>query len=273
MRIGFIGWKVALGLIVAATPALANVPYFNGFETAGSQNDFYGPSGTQGGNITVVTSGGGALHYTAAAGNTYAEITNSDNVGGPQQGYGGYTAFGGTGGVTPNGFGQSFDLYVDLSRWTTTQIPGANLVISTHPWDAVANAQSADLVNFAFTASNTGVLVQSVASTNLATITQSGWYQFTMTFVPGASGFVESDVTVSDLQNNVLGTAHYVPPVGSTLANARIGGAGYMIVGPWQTGFAGDVIAIDNVQTYLIPEPTIVGAVGGLLALIRRRRD
>ena len=73
-----------------------------------------------------------------------------------------------------------------------------------------------------------------------------------MTFAQGTSGFVENDMSVFDPGNNQVGTTHYV----STMAASELGGNDYGDwTTVWQNGFAGDVLAIDNVQTGAVPEP------------------
>ena len=272
MRLASFGWILAAGLVAIASPALADIPYLNGFETTGSVNDWFGPSGNAGGNITQVPSGGGTLQYTAAAGNDYAEITNTDSFGGnpfSRQGYGGFTDFGQLVTTQTTGYGQSFDLYVDLARWLPSQNPGSQLIISTHAGDTISS-ETGEFMNFAFTATTNGVLVQSVASSSLATITKSGWYQFITTFFPGNSGMVENYVAVEDMQNNVIGSTFYVPPQGSE-AGSHLAGNGMLVLGPWNNGFAGDVLGFDNFQTFAAPEPMVLALAPCALALIRRR--
>jgi hypothetical protein len=271
MRLHSIGWRIALGVIGFAAPAaLADIPYFNGFETPGSVNDFFGPTGVAGGNITQVASGGGTLGYTAAAGNDYAEIHNTENFSGGL-GYAGYTSFGSPVTTATQGFAESVDIYLDTTRWLPTQNAGSDFVISTQPEDT-SPGTAGEFMNIFFTVTTAGTInVSSIASSNLATITKSGWYQFIISFVPGASGDVENDVSVLDSLGNVVGTAHYVPPPASAMPSSNLGGNGYMIFGPWQNGFAGDVLGIDNLQTYAVPEPALLGALPLGLALLRRR--
>jgi len=269
MRLHSIGWRIALGVIGFAAPAaLADIPYFNGFETPGSVNDFYGTSGVAGSNITQVASGGGTLGYTAAAGNDYAEIRNTDNFSGGL-GYSGYTSFGMPVTTPTQGFAESVDIYLDTARWQPILSPGSDFVISTQAEDTSPGV-TGEFMNIIFTVTTAGTInVSSVASSNLATITKSGWYQFVISFVPGASGDVENDVSVLDSLGNVVGTTHYVSP--TPMPSSALGGNGYMIFGPWRDGFAGDVLGIDNLQTFAAPEPMLVGALPLGLALLRRR--
>lgn len=259
-----------LGLL--ATSAPAEVPYFNGFETPTSVNDFQSPSGVPGAGITRVASGGGTLGYTAAGGSFYAEIHNTDSFGGPGIGYAGLTNFGA---LTPasGGFTESLDVYIDTSRWLPPTTGSAFVMTArtqvTH--DTFINA-----ANILFNVSTPGTInitsVPAVQDTgpitfsNLATITTSGWYQIEFAFTPG-SQFVQSDVSVLDAQGNLLGTAHGQSP---GLASDLVGN-GTLIFGPWRDGFAGDVLAIDNLQTFATPEPMALGLAPMMLLLHRRR--
>jgi hypothetical protein len=263
-------WSIALAALAIFTSAMrADIPYFNGFETPSSVNDFYGPSGQPGGNIARVASGGGTLGYIAASGNYYAEIQNTENFSGGL-GYAGYTGFGSPVTTPTQGFAVSVDIYVDTARWQPTGHAGSDFVISTQDM-TTTTAYDDEFMNIFLTVTTPGTInVSSIASSNFATITKSGWYQFVISFVSGSTGNVENDVSVLDQQGDVVGTAHYAPPVGSMTPLSALGGNGYMIFGPWQNGFAGDVLAIDNLQTIALPEPAVFGMLLTGLALIRR---
>jgi hypothetical protein len=272
MKRHLIGWRIALGVVGLATPAaFADIPYFNGFETANSINDFFNPASQPGVGITQVASGGGTLHYTAASGNDYAEIQNTDD---PHSGLGiaGGTLYGSTVSThSVNGFQESIDIYVDTALWLPQNTNGSNFVVSTRPTTTSGAAPSGtadDFVNFIFTVNTAGsIAVSSSASPALTTITTSGWYQFVTTFVPGTQ-FVTNDVSVLDAQGNLMGTTgHQV----STLPSASLGGSGLTLFSPWRNGFAGDVIAIDNLETNALPEPMTLGLLPIGLALLRRR--
>ena len=254
--------------------AAADVPYFNGFETPSSVNDFTGVSGA-GTNIQRVASGGGTLGYTPAGGNFYAEITNTDNFVRPGYGDAGITNFGTVGTGPSTGFAESVSIYIDTARWLPTGVPGSDFVISAPP--VILHDTGPDFNNIIFSVSTAGTVnVSSVVASNLvlnatpqalASITTSGWYQLVFTAVPGTT-YVENDVSILDAQGHTLGTLHGI----STVPAADLMGNGTMTFGPWENGFANDVLAIDNLQTYAVPEPLMLGALGLALPLIYRRR-
>lgn len=272
MKRKLMGWGIALGMIgLASQSALADIPYLNGFETPSNLNDWYNGASQAGVGITRVASGGGTLGYTAASGGFYAEIQNVENI---QTGLGnaGGTIFGSTVATHfSTGFKESIDIYVDTSKWLPQGAVGSNLVISNRPTTtsgAPPSGTADDFVNFIFTVSSPGHIdVSSDASPALTTITTSGWYTFVTTFDPSA-GFVQNDVFVYDALGNLQGTSgHYI----STLPSASMGGSGLTLVNPWRNGFAGDTIAIDNLQTSAIPEPLVLGLAPLALTLLRRR--
>ncbi len=305
------GILIAVGLAAGAAvapSAFANQPYFNGFETPGSTQDFSGPVITDpstgaysiqpGADITRVASGGGTLGLTAASGGYYAEITNVHNTYLPtDKTYGQATAayFGGAQQSYTGNFTESVDMYVNVAGWAAS--PGATqgFQLDASPSNSITgdaayntyNAQGAktnqgDETQFyvaAPTVNNTpevtigGAIdvLPSASNSDFATITQSGWYNFAVSFDKGSGGYVQNTFTVSTLGGTVLGSFTGTSPMPAS----QLGGNNYGLwFEGWYNGFAGDTIGIDNVT--VTPEPASVALIGvGLAAgclLLRRRR-
>jgi len=259
-----------VGLTIVLAPwSRANIPYFNGFEMPGSSNDFTDYLGNVGNEITRVPSGGGVLGYTAASGNYYAEINNVPGVydASGSRGISVTTNFGGLITNHVGDFSESLDLYVDLTRWLPVT-GGSDLVIAT----AVGGGESAgDFANFVFTVPTPGAVNISTLGLSpvFATIIESGWYRFSVSYTQGFL-YTEDDLSVFNAQGALVGTTHTAGqnPIDAT----ALLGNGPLVIGAWQNGFAGNVLAIDNVQTVDTPEPSSVGALCGLgLALTLRR--
>jgi hypothetical protein len=111
--------------------------------------------------------------------------------------------------------------------------------------------------NFRLTAtgSDVGVKVDG-QTTPIATLTTSGWHTFMMTWKKAAAG---TDPVISDMK--VYDTSHTLLVTTQVLANSPGGpflsqdlrGNGYVWITLWQNGLAGDVLAIDNQRTGLLP--------------------
>lgn len=284
---GVLGVTVLLWIASAVTHA--TVLYSNGFEPGDpGASDFYdSTTGIQGpnpgSNITVVPSGGGALGLTAASGNYYAEITNTDDAYsiafGYPLGYGQsvYTDYGAqansNNGIVTNGaFYESTDYYINVN-WAAAGPDNdyQGLWIDTTP---STDPNSLDETNFRIVDTGNGqigVLMVGLNGSGSATITTSGWYNFKTTFENDGSGNVVNNMSVSDLQGNLIGSY----AADSSLPFADLTGTNY---GDWTTvwenGFAGDVLGIDNVEVGTVPEPASLSllALGAPMLLRRRRR-
>jgi hypothetical protein len=281
---------VTVLLWIASAVTHATVLYFNGFEPGDpGTRDFYdSTTDTQGADITIVPSGGGALGLTAASGGYYAEITNVPDT--YRAGYGesvstdyGYQYNGGTfspgpyspvpngPGVASNAFYESTDYYINTS-WAAASADNnyEGFWIDTTPF---SDPYYQDETNFRIIDSGNGQIgVQMVGlnGSGSATITQSGWYTFKTTFENDGSGNVLNNMSVSDSLGNVIGSF----AADSSLPYADLGGTNYGDwTTVWQDGFANNVLGIDNVEVGTVPEPASLSLLGlGVPLLLRRRR-
>jgi hypothetical protein len=104
------------------------------------------------------------------------------------------------------------------------------------------------------TATGSSVTVTADDSHPIATITRSGWYTFVMTFEnAGDANPVATSFQVYDENGKLVSTPLRVA---DRFAGARVpillgsgmNGNGYLWFSWWQNGFAGDVLAIDNLR-------------------------
>lgn len=119
----------------------------------------------------------------------------------------------------------------------------------------------------------------------MATLTTSGWYTFEATFAQGLlpTDPIEVSLAIYDSAHSLISTV--MTPVKTSLAEYQsqfLGTGGYAWITTWQNGFANDVLAIDNAQSFVasstvVPEPTSMALFGcgaiGLLGFRRRRRS
>jgi hypothetical protein len=274
-----------LALIVCAVGLADTFPYKQGFET-GTSGWTPETGGTNAATITRVPSGTGGIN--AADGGYYAQVTNSEDAYLPGYGDAGFSFFGGNGTYPGGGFYQSIDVYID----TTLSQPGQAYWIDMSPSSSdpndVANNNGlgyGDEQNFRLSYTGTGVdVTASGAASPFADITSSGWYQFEITYQPGANptDLVNTDMLVYNLGSNSLaGSMNVIADQdGETLQNQYLAGPGYVWLTVWQNGFSNDQLNIDDIQTSAlpaVPEPgssvlltTIVAAAGFRL---RRRRN
>lgn len=209
--------------------------------------------------IARVASGAGALELTASSGGYYAELQNE--VGGYTDGVGfgdgGYSFFGGKGTTYEGDFFQSIDVYVD-ANWAAPDAPSVPAFwIDMTPHHEDPDNYGAEH-NFRLTATGTevGVRVDGQADP-IATISASGWYTFRMTFEKGAAADdpVVTNASVLDSDGEVLGeTTVTATSPGGPFESQDLRGNGYVWITVWQNGFAGDVLAIDNLKTGLLED-------------------
>jgi hypothetical protein len=278
-------FRIRLLAATLALPAIAwlgsgtsdgQVLYDNGFETGDpGATDFYDSNtNTPGVGITVVPSGSGTLHLTAASGNNYAEITNVDDIYQPGYGSSDYTFYGAPNGIPISGaFYESTAYYID----TTWAPAGPNNNYEGFWIDTTPNndPSSLDESNFRISVPTPGTIQVAAFDANpgtngvVANITTSGWYTFKTTF-EDSGGFVSNDMSVIDSSGNIVGSFTGV----STLPFADLAGTNYGDwTTVWQNGFANDTLGIDNVEVGVVPEPASLSLIGlGSLALLRRRR-
>jgi hypothetical protein len=257
-------------MILSGTVAAA--PSFQGFETDTGDWVFY-DGGAQSGRVA---SGGGLLGVTSASGSYHAELANVHDT--YQAGYGsaGYSYFGAPDPVYQGSFYQSIDVYIDPT-WS-----GLGLWIDMSPRDIINESLWAAEGNFRLTADGSSVDVQAINSSNLTSITTAGWYTFEMVWSKGTNptDLINMDLNVYDSTSTLLGSESFLatfPPNTHLGESQYLGNNGYVWLTVWQNGFADDIIAIDNVQTGLVPIPApgaivLVGIGAGIVGWFKRRR-
>lgn len=211
----------------------------------------------EGGGITRVASDGGTLLLPASKGGYYAELQNDPDGYTGAVGYGdaGYSFFGGKGTEYKGDFYQAIDVYVDV-EWTpaTGGVPG--FWIDMTPNHADTENYGAEH-NFQLTATGSQVDVRADGQTDpFASITDSGWYTFLMTFEKDTTDDapVITDMVVLDAENAVVGqTTVLATSPGGPFNSQDLLGNGYVWITVWQNDFADDLLAIDNLETGLLP--------------------
>jgi hypothetical protein len=207
-----------------------------------------------------VAAGQGTLHLAPAAGGYYAEIQNQHDGYLPGYGDGAYSYFGGKGTTYQGDFYQAIDVYLDVT-WAPPSIAGADgFFVDMAPDHADPNNYGAE---HTFYVHATGSQLTVRADTNtvpFTTITKSGWYTFLVTFQKGVADDepVVSQMLVLDAQKSTVGSyvtaaLHDAPT--RYFTGADLLGSGYVWITGWPNGFANDVLAIDNVETALLPYP------------------
>jgi hypothetical protein len=244
-------------LAVACGGGSSSGPSRKVLSTQGFEADTSGWIATADPGVARVASNGGTLAIPASSGGYYAEILNqhdgyTDADGNPQIGYGdaGHSYFGAKGTEYKGAFYQAIDVYIDKD-WAVAANPGADSFWIDMAANTAADVGAAEH-NFHLRATGSSVEVRADAATDpLLTITTSGWYTFVITFEKGAA---DADPVVSHLKvlkgATVLGEAN---AEASDLASADLLGNRYVWITLWQNGFADDVLAIDNVETGLLP--------------------
>jgi hypothetical protein len=221
----------------------------------GFELDVTGWTTTQG--ITRVESNAGTLGIPASSGGFYAELQNQPDGYSDGVGYGdaGWSFFGGKGLEYKGDFYQSIDVYVDAA-WAAGLLAGDSFWIDMTPHHADPANYGAEH-NFHVRATGTAVEVRVDGQTDpIATLTTSGWYTFLMTFekAANASDPVVTDMVILDAQRNVVGqTTVFATSPGGPFASQDLLGNGYVWITVWQNGFANDLLAIDNLETALLP--------------------
>jgi hypothetical protein len=276
------GSLMTAALLAASQQAQALIPYSQGFETDTTGWTVQNGTGSGGtlGTITQVPSGGGTLGVASSSGGFHAELTLASKAYDGFYGSQGFTRFGGNQSTYVGDFYQALDIYVDLATWQPPASPNpsvAAFILDTSPMDTSGNTEFAAEHNFNLYIPTAGTVnVQADNTGVFATITESGWHRFIQTYEAQQGPTVVSHFYVIDLDDSeLLGSA----TLGSTMLSANLGGNAY---GFWTTayqeGFANNLIAIDNIQTGLLPVPGIpepasmaLLAAGSMLMLRRRR--
>jgi hypothetical protein len=201
----------------------------------------------------------------------------------PGYGAGPYTLFG-AGLNTSQPFQQSVAVYINAGWAAPTPSYAQSFWI-----DMAANSSSADPNNylgtehnFRLTANGSAVSVSVDGQASpISTITTSGWYDFQMTYGPGANG---TDPVVTDMNIYSLdGTGNPNALIGTTtvLGNSDgevttgndLSGSGYLWFTVWANGSADDTLDVANVEASPVPEPSVVALAGiGSLVLFGLNR-
>ncbi|MCC6679695.1 MAG: PEP-CTERM sorting domain-containing protein [Phycisphaeraceae bacterium] len=233
--------------------------------------------------ITRVASGAGTLAVTSATGSYHAELTNlHDGYGYQYFGDGGFSRFGGRDPVYHGDFYQAIDVYIDTAWAQPTPYPSLEAFwIDMSPANTSDTSEYGAEHNFRFRIPGNGTVVVTPDGdlTPVATITSSGWYTFEMTFRktgPLATDLIATDMSIYDASQALIGsvTKSATSPGGPSPSSV-LGGNSYVWISVWQNEFAGDVLAIDNVRTGLIPEPASLLLLGlsGLMLVTRRNHQ
>lgn len=247
-------------VLVAGCCGAASADLLQGFETDTGDWYFY-DGGVQSGRVA---SGGGLLGVASAGGSYHAELANVNSSYSAGYGMGGYSFFGGPSTVYPGPFYQAVDVYLDPT-WS-----GGGFWIDMSPRDIDGTGLYAAEANFRLTADGSAVAVQAINGPVLTSITTAGWYTFEIAWSKGATptDLINIDLTVYDDAGTALGTDTRLAefPQGSHAGESQyLGGNGYVWFTVWKDGFAGDVLAIDNVRCGVVPVPGAV--LLGLLGL------
>lgn len=237
-------------LLLLATAASALLNYFQGFEV--NTGDWTVSQG-----ITRVPSGGGTLSLPSSSGNWHAEIQNLHDGYAAWFGDAGYSRYGGSDSTYNGDFYQAIDVYIDVNWAPPVHYPTEKAFwIDMTPYHADSGNYGAEH-NFRLKALGSTVEVYVDGQTTpIATLTASGWYTFEMVWrrAPILSDPVISDMNVYNSTHTLQGTTVvYATSPGGPFASSDLRGNGYVWITLWQNGFAGDVLAIDNERTGLLP--------------------
>jgi hypothetical protein len=235
--------------------------YLNGFETPSSANDWTDyATGTSGAGITLTTSGSGLLPSAPASGSSFAVVQNTPDSYLPGYGGGGYTHFGGAQNTYTGPFQQSVSIYIntDWAAPTNPSVPA--FWLDETPYHQDPSNYGAEH-NFRFWVDGLGAIKVTAdnagESSAFATITSSGWYTFQMVYykADNPSDPALTDLSVFDETNTLIGskTGLQATSPGGPLASSDLMGHGYAWLTAWQNGFANNQLAIDNLNTSVLP--------------------
>lgn len=280
-------WKATvLPVLAAAAVALvlgnplpaqgAGVTYLYDFETE---------VGDWTGNTPVrVESGDGFLGVPSRSGDWHAEV---------------YSAGGATytfwDGATTSNPGvpviQSLDVYIDTS-WTAAS-PTNAFIVDMAPSFADGSGShwgvsSEFLVRVGETAGEVDIRATGLGGAShfnelVASLDETGWYNFEMAFRQGTTGDADPSILHADLSvyaydndtPNLLGTQSRPAHPDYDQSNDSLGGTGFLWLRDFDPAVLGEgPIAIDDAYAHVVPSPAAAGAglvlLGGLM--LRRRR-
>jgi hypothetical protein len=264
--------KKLLAILAVAAMILAVLPNaataassFEGFE-AGTGDWFFYDGGAA---SARVASGAGTLGVTSSSGSFHAEVGNLHDSYQGGYGNGGYSLFGGKDAVYQGAFYQSIDVYIDPT-WSA----GNGFWIDMSPADVDGTSLYAAEGNFRLTGNGSSVDIQAINSSTLSTISTAGWYTFRMEWSKGTTptSLINMDLSVFDSSNTLLGSESFLAtfPQGTHPGESQyLGNNSYVWLTVWENGYAGDVIAIDNVRTGAVPIPSALWLLGsGLFGIV-----
>lgn len=255
-------------LALSLSVSHAVIPYHQGFETDGS--------GWVETTPVRVASGEGNLGLTSASGNYHAEVNGTT-----------YSYLGGQTSVYPGApVVQSIDIYIDTgwhggvigeqvqaflitmapaySEHVIGHTPGTSNHGSGHQFDFRVNGEEVEV-------RSTGL---GGGSQTIATIGESGWYRFEMTFRPGELDMdpVQTDLSIYTLTGSFLGSQTREARAGTgepphDTSSIALGGNSHIWFHNFNEAFLSNFggIGIDNASA--IPETAFYAAILGLLAL------
>lgn len=262
----------ASALLLSAGVVSAAPLYSNGFETDIAGWDSFGGAF----NPTRVASGTNGI--TSADGSYHAVSSASGSAGN----WGGYNY--GAGNAVPTAFQEyvtSLDIYLDVDAGASndTRFDFAAAISNnggTHKRDFIFNAgfyndatgPGANTDRFVVSASNNsqpGSAYAKNPARDPIAISTTGWYTFEHHFYDNA-GVLAVDLSIYD-SSDALVHSWTLSDVGDTIAT--VGGNRY----GWFSYNQLSVLAFDNTQLTVVPEPSAIGLLGvGAIALMRRNR-
>ncbi len=217
----------------------------------------------------------------SASGNYYGVMTKSalnDETHFPiQMGNGGAFYFGRTGSQTDywiqpttfddyaGTFTQSFSMYVATSgpnAWAPqAYLPLTGLIINENPNNGPGAYNGETNMDFSVLATGTVYVGLSndyyyapSGHSQLATITQSGWYTFTVTQIKAGNMTTDPFLTVwgaFDSSGRLIGSSMSGLNANGSFPSSSLQGPGYFEIAAWQPGFANNHVAIDDIRNYL----------------------
>jgi hypothetical protein len=245
------------------------------------------PNGNPGDWSDLITTAPAPItsHASGGPGNhPYTQIYNvPDEYQSPGYGSGPYSFFG-PGISTTRGLYQSVDVYIDANWGVPNPSYAQSFWIDMTPNSSDGGAIYGAEHNFRVTAQGGQVAVSvDGQGSPISTITQSGWYDFQMTWLPDANPanplISAMNIFSLDVNGNIaalVGTTTVLAnsPGGPTLSG-NLTGSGYVWFTVWANGSAGDTLNVADVKAASVPDGSwtlsLLGFGCAALAGLRRR--